>query len=90
MKYNSKTKPIKETIIENETINEVASLIDRRGVQQLASALKELKEIKGIKSPKDAEEQQARIDNLRRQADADSFDGTVEFVFTGDAEKWAK
>lgn len=55
-----------------------------------ARALKQLKEVLDIKSEKDREEQQARIDNLRRQADADTFDGTVEFIFKGDAEKWAK
>ena len=72
VEYNSKTKPIKETIVENETINEVSSLIDRRGLQRLTSALKDIKDIKGIKSQKDAEEQEARILNLRRQAEKDS------------------
>jgi hypothetical protein len=46
----------------------------------LTSALKEIKDIKGIKSPKDAEEQQARIDNLRRQAQSTGTDDDVEFV----------
>lgn len=90
VKYNSKTKPIKETIVENETINEVSSLIDRRGLQQLTSALKEIKDIKDIKSQKDAEEQQARIDNLKKQAqDNGAGANTIEVEF-GDAEAYSK
>ena len=63
---------------------------DEKVFNVYSRALKQLKEVLDIKSEKDMEEQQARIDNLRRQADSESFDGTVEFVFTGDAEKWAK
>lgn len=37
-----------------------------------ADALKKFKEVEGIKSRKDAEEQEARILNLRRQAEKDS------------------
>ena len=46
-----------------------------------ADALEKLKRVQGIKNPKDAEEQEARILNLRRQAEtAINGDKKVEFV----------
>ena len=44
-------------------------LISEKGIRSLTAAVKDLKEIQGIKSDLDKQEQQARIDNLRRQAD---------------------
>lgn len=43
-------------------------LISEKGIRSLTAAVKDLKEIQGIKSELDKQEQQARIDNLRRQA----------------------
>ena len=42
-----------------------------QGLKQLTSAVKDIKDIKGIKSDIDLKEQNARIENLRRQLQTD-------------------
>ena len=43
-----------------------------KDIRALTAAVRDLKEIHGIKTALDREEQQARIDNLRRQADKEN------------------
>lgn len=84
-------KPTKETIHEEEKLLEVQSIVDRRGLREIASALKDLKEVKGIRSALDEQEQQARIENLKKQAARDeSKNGTVTVVLEGDLKNYAQ
>lgn len=46
-------------------------IVDRAGLRHLTAALKDLKEIQMIKSELDRREQEARIANLKRQAEKD-------------------
>lgn len=64
-------KPTKETITETETVSDVHTIVDRGGLKAISSALRDIKEIQMLKSDLDRQEQQARIDNLRKQADKD-------------------
>ena len=64
-------KPTKETIHEEEKLLEAKSIVDRQGLKQIASALKDIKEVKMLRSELDRQEQEARIANLRRQAEAE-------------------
>lgn len=84
---NKLQKPSKETIIEKEEIIEIASLIDRRGLQRLASALKD---IQGMKSTLDIEEQRARIENLKRQAEQGNTDNTATLTIDKELEEYAQ
>ena len=52
-------------------------------------ALKNLRSMLGVKPQKDAEEQQARIDNYRRQADADSGDKTINIIMGESGEDYS-
>ena len=57
-------------------------VVDTQSFKQLTSALKDLKDIKGYKSPKDLEEQEARIKKLQmevafREEDDDKPSGVV-------------
>ena len=61
-------KPTKETTHEDEKLLEVKSIVDRQGLKQIASALRDIKEVKMLKSELDKQEQEARIANLRKQA----------------------
>ena len=61
-------KPTKETIHEEEKLLEVKSIVDRQGLKQIASALKDIKEVKMIRSEMDRQEQEARIEKLRADA----------------------
>lgn len=69
--------------------------IDTQSLKQLTSALKDLKDIKGYKSPKDLEEQEARIEKYKRDAERDQDNGLTEIKVTfgsgeKDGQKWAE
>ena len=82
-------KPTKETIHEEEKLLEAKSIVDRQGLKQIASALKDIKEVKMLRSELDRQEQEARIANLRRQVDKDEEDSSViEVVFAAGPEEW--
>ena len=49
-------------------------LADSQTIKQCTSALKDIKDIKGIKSDIDLKEQEARIDKLRKDIEADKVD----------------
>ena len=82
-------KPTKETIHEEEKLLEAKSIVDRQGLKQIASALKDIKEVKMLRSELDRQEQEARIANLRRNVDKDEENsGVVEVVFAAGPEEW--
>ena len=62
--------------------------------RKLTGAIKDIKDIYMLRTSGDLEEQQARIEKLRRDAEKiDEEDGngqTIEVVFGGEAENWAK
>lgn len=63
--------------------------VSAKDIRFLTAALKDLKEIQGVKSSLDQQEQEARIANLRKQADKDSdtVEG-IEVVFQAGEEAW--
>lgn len=64
---------------------------DTTGIRRLAASLCDLKLLIGVKSDADSREQEARIANLRRQAESDEkTDTTVIVEFEGETEKWSK
>lgn len=66
-------------------------LIDRQALKQITGALKDIKDIQMIKSDADMREQDARIRNLERQAEADSADDKeITVVIEGDLENYTK
>lgn len=82
-------KPTKEVIDEIEEIVQTATIVDRSGLKAITSALRDLKEIQMIKSELDRREQEARIDNLRKQAQKDEEQSKViEVVFAAGPEEW--
>lgn len=81
-------KPTKETIHEEEKLLEVKSIIDRQGLKQIASALKDIKEVKMLRSELDKQEQEARIANLRKQAEEDSENNAPTLVVEGLPEEF--
>ena len=82
-------KPTKETVHEEEKVLEMRSIVDRQGLKQIASALRDIKEVKMLRSELDKQEQEARIANLRRNADKDEEDSSmIEVVFAAGPEEW--
>lgn len=92
IEYNNDSrpdKPTKETIHETETITDYRTIVDRSGLKAISSALRDIKEIQMLKSDLDRQEQQARIDNLRKQADREEDTATeIEVVFLAGEEEW--
>lgn len=71
---NRPDKATKETVHETEKVTEVRSIIDRKGAQELASAIKSLKEVQMLKTDLDEQEQKARIDKLRKEIETEQTD----------------
>jgi hypothetical protein len=60
-------------------------------MKHLTSALKDLKEIKGYKSDADMREQEARIRNLEKLAQAEEKDSNeIKVVIEGNLEGYSK
>lgn len=86
--YERPDKPTKEIVHESEEVIEVRTIIDRKGVQELASAIKSLKEVQMLKTELDEQEQKARIDKLRKDAMEEDKDKTITVVMEGGIEKY--
>ena len=81
-------KPTKETIHEEEKVIEIRTIIDRKGVQELSNAIKNLKEVQMLKSELDEEEQKARINKLRKDAEEEQKDNEIIVKIEGGVDKY--
>ena len=92
VEYNNPERPdkaTKEITHETEKVHEMTSIIDRQGLKQIASALKDIKEVQMLKSELDHQEQEARIANLRKQAEKEEKqDKDVTIVIEGGDPSW--
>ena len=62
---------------------------DSTSIRRLTASLCDLRELLGIKSDADSREQEARIANLRKQADKeDDVANEIEVVFAAGPEEW--
>lgn len=60
-------------------------------LKEMATAMKCLKECKGVKSDADMREQEARIRNLEKQAEADNNnDNEIKVIIEGNLENYTK
>ena len=84
-------RPTKETVHEEEKLLEVKTIVDRQGLKQIASALRDIKEVKMLRSELDRQEQEARIANLQKQAEkSDKGDGKITVVLEGALRDYAQ
>ena len=65
---------------------------DTQAIRQITASIKDIKEIKMLRSEMDRREQQARIANLERQAEADNTDSNITVTFDTEKgeQKWAE
>ena len=80
--------------VANKLLGKISELmdtmvVDTQSFKQLTSALKDLKDIKGYKSAIDLKEQEARIRNLERQAEAEQGDNEIKVILEGSLEKYS-
>lgn len=80
---------VADTLLAKVTDIMETMVVDTQSFKQLTSALKDLKDIKGYKSAIDIQEQEARIEKLRREAmrDDDKTD-EIEVTFNAGPEEW--
>lgn len=83
-------KPTKETVHEEEKLIEYKTIIDRVGLKQVASALRDLKEVQMVRTELDNQEQQARIDKLHRDAQREDTQTNLVVTIAGGGENWEK
>ena len=82
--------------VANKLLNKISELMDEvpldtQSMKHLTSALKDLKEIKGFKSDADMREQEARIRNLEKQAEADDrTDNEIKVIIEGNLNDYSK
>ncbi len=62
--------------------------IDTQSMKHISGVLKDIKEV--LRSPKDLEEQDARIAKLRKEAEGEDDDNEIHVVITGKAKEYAK
>ena len=63
-------------------------IMDKQCLKQITGALKDIKDIQSLKSPLDIEEQKARIDNLRKQAQKEETVNEVTVTIEGGESSW--
>ena len=73
-----------EELIDNTPIWQPSNLKD------MATTMKYLKECKGVRSEADMREQEARIRNLEKQAEAEEKDNEIKVTIEGDLDIYSK
>ena len=74
-----------------EAIVESGELLDTKGIRALTAAVKDLKEIQSVRSELDKQEQEARIANLRKQADKeDDNKEPIQVIIGGDLTEYSQ
>ena len=74
-----------------EEVIEQTDIWQPNSIKEMATALKYLKECKGVKTDIDLREQEARIRNLEKQAEADDKeDNEIKVTIEGDLEIYSK
>ena len=89
MKTTMKTGAAKVTTEYRKLDREKEGPVDKGGLQQLTSTLRDLKAILDVRSELDRKEQEARIANLRRQAEKDDGADSVTVKLEGGLEDYA-
>jgi hypothetical protein len=70
-----------------QTVDEITAgtvTVDKATLKQITGALKDIKEIQSLKTDRDIREQEARIRNLERQAEAENKDNEIVIRVAGD------
>lgn len=81
--------------VADKLLDKISAMLDNntdvssQEIKHYTSALKDIKDIKGIRSEKDLEEQQARIDKLRKEASSEDTEDNVEIVMGEEATRYA-
>jgi uncharacterized protein YjcR len=64
--------------------------LDKSALKSLSGAIKDIKDIQGIKSAIDIREQEARIANLQKQAEAEDTTKDIKVTIVGELDEYSK
>lgn len=81
---------VKEITVSKENFTKKQVAIDRAGLKQLSSVLKDLREIGIFRSELDKKEQEARINKLRKDAEEESKDANITVTFANELDEYAE
>ena len=73
-----------------DDFNMTELLLDRYALKQITGALKDIKDIQMIKSDTDLREQEARIRNLEKQAEAEEKDNEIKVTIECGLDEYSK
>ena len=73
-----------------EGVDDRSLLVDSQSIRQITASIKDLRDIKGCKSELDMQEQIARIEKLRREAQTEQTDNSIKVVISGGLEDYAQ
>lgn len=65
-------------------------ITDSQSIRQITASIKDLKDIKGFKSELDMQEQMARIDKLKKEAQIEQENKDIRVVIDGDLDIYSK
>ena len=83
--------PTMETVEQKETVTTVDGIIDRAGLKQITTALKDLKEVQMLRTELDRQEQAIRVALLQRQLEQpENTREPITVQFLGGEEEWTK
>ena len=91
-KKNTKINDVADKLLEKITnmIEEHEEiLLNSQSLKHITSALKDIKDIKGLKSDIDLREQEARINKLRKEAEEEQKDTTIEIIMDDEVDGYA-
>lgn len=86
---------IKINNVADKLLDKISMMLDEseglssQEIKHFTSALKDIKDIKGVKSEIDLKEQEARIDKLRKDAESEQSDSSIEVTMGVEVDKYA-
>lgn len=79
--------------VADKLLEKIEMMIEQEGLttqslKHLTSAIKDIKDIKGIKSDIDLQEQNARIDKMRKEIEGEQKDTNINITFGDEVKKY--
>lgn len=87
-----KVQSIADLLLEkiSDGVKDGILIVDAQSIRQITASIKDLRDIKGMKSELDMQEQMARIDKLRKEAQAEQESSAIQVIISGELEEYSK